>query len=326
MSAAEKYREALASCPAPETGRTHSWMMGTANLAAFAGVGAAAAERDMMDALGRRGRERRGEVLTAIRKAFEEHGKRASGLLGAMPRRRTPPPPDPGKFFSYVEAGAGFQEGDLWEKSPIRLTWEPGWMDGAAFVRNLFLPDDWIFCAEDRHTRGELGKSVRRREEWVAEFRRRGKANAPLPLFIMPNPVSPVPAKTKDGKDTLRGDASVTAFRNLVVEHDTAPFEMQLAFWAGWCAERGWNRVRAMVHTGGKSIHTVFRVDATGREDWERRVREGYLMRTFGPMGFDTASQHPSHMTRLPGAIRTEGTASGEPTVQKLLFLNEGLR
>jgi hypothetical protein len=325
MSAAEKYREALASCPAPGNGR-HKWMMGTANLAAFAGVAADEAERDMVDALGPRGRERVGEVRATLSKAYREHGARAIGTFGTLPRRMPPQPPDPDKFLSYVEAGAGFQEGDLWEASPVRLTWEPGWVDAAAFVRNLFLPEDWIFCAEDRHTRGILGQSVRRREEWVEEFRRRGRANLPLPLFIMPNPVSPTPSKTRDGKESLRADASVVAFRNLVVEHDAAPFEMQLAFWAGWCAERGWKRIRAMVHTGGKSIHVLYSVDAAGREDWERRVREGYVKRTFGPMGFDMASQHPSHMTRLPGAVRTDGTTDGEPTVQKLLFLNEALR
>ena len=45
MTAADKFRNALATCPAPGEGRTHSWMMQAANFAAFAGVDAAEAER-----------------------------------------------------------------------------------------------------------------------------------------------------------------------------------------------------------------------------------------------------------------------------------------
>lgn len=318
---ADKYRDALATCPAPGEGRTHSWMLGTANHAAFAGVDAATAEREMADALGPRGAARRAELRAAVEKAYKEHGERGRLGLGALP----PPPkprPAPMTFRAYVEAGADFKEGDCWEASPVRLTWEPGWEDAVAFLRNLFLPADWVFCGETETTPGALGRSVRRRDEWVAEIARRGRAGEALPERVCVNPVSPTPAKTKGGKDSLRCDASVVAFRNLVVESDNHSFPLQLAFWGGWGAKHGWERVRALIHTGGKSVHCVFRVDAVGRGDWEMRVRGRYVREVFGPMGFDTQNDTPFRMTRLPGAVRMSGTASGKPTMQKLLFLN----
>lgn len=322
MTAADKWRDALTACPAPGEGRTHSWMMGTANHAAFAGVDAAEAERAMVDALGPRAAARRAEVRSAVVKAYREHGAREGLGLGALPPPLPKPRPAPLTFRAYVEAGADFGEAEAWEASPVRIDWEPGWQDATAFVRNLFLPEDWVFCAETEKTPGVLGRSIRRRDEWIRELARRGRAGEPLPPLIMPNPVSTVPSRTKDGRETYRGDGSVAAFRNLVVENDARSFAVQLAFWGGWAVRHGWERVRSLVHSGGKSIHCVFKVDAVGREDWETRVRGRYVREVFGPMGFDAACANPSRMTRLPGAVRMDKTASGKPTLQKLLFLN----
>lgn len=319
--AASRYGDALRSCPAAGGG-VHAWIMGAANHAAAAGVGAEDAVREIQEAMSRPPYPP-GEVRETVARAYREHGERVRDW-GPMPPPPAKPRPAPRTFASYVAAGADFHEAECWEASPIRLTWDPGWEDATAFLYNLFLPGDWVFCADTKNTPGELGRSVRRRDEWIAELARRGRAGEALPCLVMANPVSSVPAPTKDGRLSLRGDASVATLRNLVVENDVVSFPMQLAFWGGWGARHGWGRVRSMVHSGGKSIHVVFRVDAVGPDDWERRVKRGWVRDVFGPMGFDAANSNPGRMTRLPGHVRTG--EDGGKTVQKLLFLNEGIK
>ncbi len=325
--AMERYRDALRDVPPPHGGQTHSWMMRTANLAARAGVDAGRAERDILDALGTRAGEKRGEVRVALSKAYREAGTRAGDFGPMSPLRSAKPRKAPRTFAAYVEAGIDFHEGDCWEASPVHFDWPPGWEDAVAFLRNLFLPDDWVCCVYHKRELAIWGQSVRWRDQWIEEIERLGREGKPLPLRIMVNPLSHVPTPRK-GQRLFRGDSAVAAFRNLVAEADGFSLPLQLAFWGGFGKIHGWERVRALIHTGGKSIHGILRMDVGGFEDWKRCV-PGLVKDIFGAMEFDSQNQNPSRFTRLPGAVRRDeppDTDKWAGNLQRLLLLGEEIR
>lgn len=306
--ARERWIAALRDCPPPGTGRAHSWCMATANVAPREGLDVQEAEAGMLDAFNDPARARRHlrDVRTALEKAFRDFGQAAS--FGRVQLKR--PTVDRRKagnaLRDYVKAGADFGEADLWEASPVRIDWPPGWEDAVAFVHALFRAEDWVFLGYSRRSPGIVGWTVRLRDDWLRELEQRGRAGKLLPMLVLPNPVSPVPApKQKSEGTTLRGDESVCAWRHLVLEHDKLPLDGQLAFLFGFGAKHGWNRIKSAVLTGGKSIHVLLEViGCNSREDWKEIVENGWFAQVFGPMDFDNACKNPGRLTRLPGVQR----------------------
>lgn len=94
-------------------------------------------------------------------------------------------------------------------------------------------------------------------------------------------------------------DSNVTAYRFALVESDkTSPEET-------YRLVRELNLpVAALVHSGGKSLHAIVRVDAGSREEYRERV--ALLFETCKKHGLevDTNNKNPSRLSRLPGVTR----------------------
>jgi len=103
-----------------------------------------------------------------------------------------------------------------------------------------------------------------------------------------------------DGKGIA--DKNVKDYRHALVESDSMPVEAQLALI---------NKLRlpcaAIVHSGGKSIHAVVKIEAGGDLDLYRaRVKRLYGVLAAHGMAVDGHNGNPSRLSRLPGVKRGE--------------------
>jgi len=100
-----------------------------------------------------------------------------------------------------------------------------------------------------------------------------------------------------DGKDA--SDKHVTDFRFALVESDTLPIGKQNAILRALELP-----IAALVHSGGKSLHAIVRVDAVSYEDYRKKV--DYLYRICDKNGLilDHQNRNPSRLSRMPGVIR----------------------
>lgn len=246
------------------------------------------------------------EVAQGVSAGFTEALEVATGVT--PPKAHKPPPViKPGTFERVAKANAGATVDSIMSKSPIPLDfpeWEAGWRT----LDILYRPDELLYVggAKDAVT---LGGNIRTAAEWVSEFRK----GAPEHPHIIPNPLTGLEAPKKDGSGmTYRGDGNVASFRHAVVEMDGASLEDQLAFWS-WAALP----VRALILSGGKSIHGWVDVSCANALEWEMEVGgklfPGYLI----PLGCDPACRNASRLSRVPGHLRADKNA-----VQKLIWLS----
>lgn len=94
-------------------------------------------------------------------------------------------------------------------------------------------------------------------------------------------------------------DSNITAFRFALVESDGMPVERQLALYQSLelpCA--------AMVHSGGKSIHAIVRIDAPDFKEYQKRVDFLYEVCKKNGLVIDRKNRNPSRLSRLPGVVR----------------------
>lgn len=126
--------------------------------------------------------------------------------------------------------------------------------------------------------------------------------------WFLNQPVDGKWRRKPDGRLTRRSSECVSAWRFMVVESDVVPEAMWLRIIVQLPLP-----VVAIYSSGGKSIHALIRIDATSRDDWQRRVSEwkSLLIR----LGADPQSLSALRNTRLPQAYRGD-------QLQKLLFLN----
>ena len=297
----QKYEAALRSCPHAGAG-VHSWILSCANLAAFAGLSPADAERDILAAMSRPPSPS-AEVGAAVRKAFSEYKPGTT----FTPRTIAPakPKPKPLTAAAFVARGDGATESDWFDASPVRMDWEPGPRDAAALLRVLYRPGERVFCGE----RYGGGEGVRMAAEWIAAF----DDGRPVPPHFIPNPLTGQEHPLPCGKLSKRGDSAVAGFLYAVAEFDGLSKPDQLAFWWGFRTAP----IVALIDSGGKSVHAILRVDCATRADWEQEIEGKLFPRVLCPLGCDPACRNESRLSRLPGHFRREKNAW-----QRLLYLN----
>ncbi len=96
------------------------------------------------------------------------------------------------------------------------------------------------------------------------------------------------------------GNDNVTACRHVLVESDSLPVEKQLATIHSLNLP-----CTAIVHSGGKSVHALVRIDA-GQDRALYRQRVEILFKRLTEAGFpvDGQCRNPSRLSRLPGLLR----------------------
>lgn len=95
------------------------------------------------------------------------------------------------------------------------------------------------------------------------------------------------------------GNENVTEYRYALVESDNLEIEKQKAL-----MEELKLPIAVMTYSGGKSVHSIVRIDAFTAQEYKEKV--DYLYRVCGENGLtiDTQNKNASRMTRMPGVER----------------------
>ena len=181
--------------------------------------------------------------------------------------------------------------------------WNPA-AERIAYLEILFDPEDKIgYVANDvwqdadgkwmpgrgayDRTAGELIAAIRKHPDDVGAAIGDWKEEAGA--WIRFNPVDGVGVKNEN----------VTKFRFALVESDTLPIPEQDALFRKLQLP-----IAALVHSGGKSLHAIVRVDADSYEEYRKRV--DFLYDFLGKQGvnIDRQNRNPSRLSRMPGITR----------------------
>jgi RecA-family ATPase len=178
------------------------------------------------------------------------------------------------------------------------------WKDNdlCRYLESLFTPDERVGIVIQAWERD--GKFLPQKGFWdktqvelIAALRRNpgdigavlGDPNPEVGGWIRMNPL--------DGNGCM--DANVTAYRHTLIEADDQDLGQQLAL----INELGLP-CSAIVHSGGKSIHAIVRVDAPDLQEYRRRVDKLHEVCKKAGLKADPANRNPSRLSRLPGVMR----------------------
>ena len=94
-------------------------------------------------------------------------------------------------------------------------------------------------------------------------------------------------------------NANVTDFRYALVESDTMDIEKQNDI-----IRELELPVACLVHSGGKSLHAIVRIDASNYEEYRKRVDYLYNVCQKNGLKCDSQNRNPSRLSRMPGVTR----------------------
>ena len=161
-------------------------------------------------------------------------------------------------------------------------------------LRSLYRAEEYIFCGPQNGT----SDNVLPVGEWIERIRQ-GNTE---PQFIM-NPLTGGwgPKANEDGQ-TRRGRNTIADYRFTLFEIDTiggekVPLALQARFLWNRITE-GWP-IRAVIYSGGKSLHAIVQVNET-RDTWAQNVEKD-LFSLWADMGADPKVSTPERQARLPG-------------------------
>ena len=92
---------------------------------------------------------------------------------------------------------------------------------------------------------------------------------------------------------------NVTAFRYALVESDTMPLSDQDAMYRKLELP-----IAFLVHSGGKSLHAIVRIDAEDYNEYRQRVEFLYDFLEKNGVSVDKQNRNPSRLSRMPGVTR----------------------
>ena len=135
-------------------------------------------------------------------------------------------------------------------------------------------------------TAGELIELLHKYKDVQQVF---GDYNPKVGAWIRFNPL--------DGKGVK--NENVTEYRYALVESDCMELEKQHAM-----IRELELPVACMVHSGGKSIHAIVKIEAGSYEEYRRRVDYLYGILKKNGMQVDIQNKNPSRLSRMPGVMR----------------------
>ena len=92
---------------------------------------------------------------------------------------------------------------------------------------------------------------------------------------------------------------NITRFTYSLVESDNIPISEQDAIYRKFELP-----IACLVHSAGKSLHAIVKVDASNYEEYQKRVKYLYNFLDKNGLKVDTANRNPSRLSRLPGVTR----------------------
>ncbi len=101
-----------------------------------------------------------------------------------------------------------------------------------------------------------------------------------------------------DGKG-VRGE-NVTNFKHTLVESDTLDVEKQNEILRTLELP-----ITALVHSGGKSLHAIVKIDAQNYDEYRKRVDYLYKVCRKNGLDVDEQNKNPSRLSRMPGVLRS---------------------
>lgn len=107
-------------------------------------------------------------------------------------------------------------------------------------------------------------------------------------------------------------DSNVTKFKYALVESDDMSKERQKALMMNLRLP-----IKAMIDSGGKSIHAIVNIGAENETEYSERVRYLFSVCNKNGLVVDEANKNPSRMSRMPGVQRGNN-------IQELIGLNLG--
>lgn len=187
------------------------------------------------------------------------------------------------------------------------------------YLRTLYEPGDFVKVVTTSYQDEKDGKWKpvggaydRTRDELIAALEQHpddigaalGELNTAAGAWIQFNPVDGKGAKAEN----------VTRFKYALVESDDLPIDEQ------YNKYRELNLpIACLVHSGGKSLHAIVRVDAENPEEYAENVQYLYTCCQEHGLTIDRQNSNPNRLSRLPGVQRGEGR-------QRLLATNIGCR
>lgn len=242
----------------------------------------------------------------------ESHANNGNGKLIYEKKERVAAKADFSAAIDAYLSGFRCSEAELLEASPIKPS-EDYENDAPLLVSHLFLPGEEVnyITKYTISTRKETGETradpsgygtTLERDSLLRNWAVQGIAGTEAGGWLRINPVH-----------GGIGDENVTAFRTALMEFDKTPLDLQLSF----CA-RVPLPITAILTSGGRSIHSLVRVDAGNSQEYEAAFNG--IKTALERFGMDTKNRNPSRLSRLPGLKRTIG-ADGDGR-QRLLYLN----
>ena len=220
---------------------------------------------------------------------------------------------DPVEHLKWWLAGYTASEEVLVGLSPFKV---PDSAKGhcQAFFELLYAESDCVNVVCAYEMRGEKAQPVgggitRTAGQWAAHLLSNPVPASKAGVWVRPNPCQAVGS----GGDGSICDSDITAFRYILIESDTLPINLQLAFYAKLPLH-----ISSITLSGGKSAHALVRVDCPDKESYAKAVAR--IVEAIKPFGFDGGNKNPSRLSRLPGAHRTI-LAVGDG-MQRLLWIN----
>lgn len=142
------------------------------------------------------------------------------------------------------------------------------------------------FGGANSRTAQQLIDSIKKHEDVSDTF---GTPNEEAGMWVCFNPM--------DGSG--RTNKNVTSYRYALVESDTQDIETQYALIQDLKIP-----VRVLVHSGGKSLHAIVRIDAVDYKQYQERVDFLYTVCRRRGLAVDTQDKNPSRLSRMPGFRR----------------------
>jgi len=164
--------------------------------------------------------------------------------------------------------------------------------DKVCYVVNAYQDDDgkWKpYGQNNSRTARQLIESIQKHPNDMTDTF--GTTNRDAGVWVCFNPM--------DGEG--RSNKNVTAYRYALVESDTQDIDTQYAILQDLKLP-----IKALVHSGGKSLHAIVSIGAVDYKQYQERVDYLYTVCRKHGLDVDTQDKNPARLSRFPGFQRGE--------------------